>query len=66
MIKHNSNPFTKYDQEVSTMLGKIHVWKMSEEERLAYIAKHPIIKKEKKKEKGTSYSNIHEMKKKKK
>ncbi|MGG3571072.1 hypothetical protein ABES80_01030 [Bacillus gobiensis] len=27
--------------------GKVKVWKMSEEERLAYIAKHPIIPEEK-------------------
>jgi hypothetical protein len=25
------------------MLGKVTVWYMSEEERLAYIAKHPIV-----------------------
>ena len=24
------------------MLSKVHTWKMSEEERLAYIEKHPI------------------------
>ena len=28
-------------------LGKVTVWKMTEEERLAYIAKHPIIPTEK-------------------
>jgi hypothetical protein len=26
------------------MLGKVHMWTMSEEERLAYIEKHPIKK----------------------
>lgn len=31
-------------------LGKVTVWKMSEEERLAYIAKHPIVPTEKPKD----------------
>jgi hypothetical protein len=48
------------------MLGKIKTWYMTEEERLAYIAKHPIVKIDKKKTKGETYSNIHEMKRKKK
>jgi hypothetical protein len=46
------------------MLSKVHKWTMTEEERLAYIAKHPIVKKVKPKE--DTYSNIHEMKRKKK
>jgi hypothetical protein len=25
------------------MSGKVHVWHMTEEERLAYIEKHPIV-----------------------
>lgn len=25
------------------MIGKVTVWKMTEEERLAYIEKHPIV-----------------------
>jgi hypothetical protein len=39
------------------MLGKVHVWKMSEEERLAYIAKHQ----DKPKEKEDTFANIYEM-----
>jgi hypothetical protein len=46
------------------MLGKVKEWKMTEEERLAYIAKYPIVKNEKPKE--DTYANIHEMKRKKK
>jgi hypothetical protein len=46
------------------MLGKVKEWTMTEEERLAYIAKHPIVKKEKSKE--DTYANIHGMKRKKK
>jgi hypothetical protein len=33
------------------MLGKVTTWQMTEEERLAYIAKYPITKKEKEKKK---------------
>lgn len=40
------------------MHGKVEVWYMSEEQRLAYIAKHPIRSEEK--PKGSSFSNIHE------
>jgi DNA invertase Pin-like site-specific DNA recombinase len=40
-------------------LGKVTVWQMSEEERLAYIKKHPIIPVEK--PKGTGLTNISEM-----
>jgi hypothetical protein len=43
------------------MLGKVHTWTMTEKERLAYIAKNPIIKKDKR-AKVDSYSNIHDMK----
>jgi hypothetical protein len=46
------------------MLGKVHVWKMTEEERLAYIAKHPIKPIEKTKEKEDTFANIHDMRKK--
>jgi hypothetical protein len=35
-------------------LGKVHVWKMSEEERLAYIEKYPIVPTEKPKGAGLS------------
>ena len=38
------------------MIGKVTVWQMSEEERLEYIAKHPIVPLEK--QSGTSFSNI--------
>ncbi|MED4206567.1 hypothetical protein [Neobacillus mesonae] len=44
-------------------IGKVHVWYMTEEERLAYIEKHPICPIEQ--PKGTSYEEIHEMKNKK-
>ncbi|MCM3413559.1 hypothetical protein [Metabacillus litoralis] len=36
------------------MIGKVTTWHMTEEQRLAYIAKYPIIPKEK--PKGSSYS----------
>ncbi|MCM3567883.1 hypothetical protein [Neobacillus mesonae] len=39
--------------------GEVTVWYMTEEERLAYIEKHPIIPIEK--PKGSSYEDIHEM-----
>jgi hypothetical protein len=48
------------------MHGEVKKWRMSEEERLAYIAKHPIVKPQKPKAKGESFANIHEMKKRKK
>lgn len=38
------------------MIGKVHVWKMTEEQRLAYIEKYPI--KPQKPPKGSSYDNI--------
>lgn len=44
-------------------IGKVTVWKMTEEERLAYIEKHPIISTEK--PKGTTFESITEMQKKK-
>lgn len=37
--------------------GEVIVWHMTEEERLAYIAKHPIVPKER--PKGTAFVNIH-------
>jgi DNA-directed RNA polymerase specialized sigma subunit len=40
-------------------LGKVTVWRMTEEERLAYIEKHPIVPTEK--PKGTSLENVYEM-----
>jgi hypothetical protein len=40
--------------------GEVHVWYMTEEERLAYIKKHPIVPFE---EKGSSFADIHDMKK---
>lgn len=39
-----------------SMHGKVHEWKMTEEERLAYIKKHPIIPTEK--PKGTGFHDI--------
>lgn len=41
------------------MLGKVTVWYMTEEERLAYIEKHPIIATEK--PTGAALVNITEM-----
>lgn len=38
------------------MVGKVTVWQMTEEERLAYIEKHPI--KPMKRPKGTSYLSL--------
>jgi DNA invertase Pin-like site-specific DNA recombinase len=38
-------------------IGKVTVWQMTEEERLAYIAKHPIVPTEK--PKGVAFSDIH-------
>jgi hypothetical protein len=46
--------------------GEVKKWQMTEEERLAYIEKHPIIKPQKSKVKGYTFANIHEMKKRKK
>jgi hypothetical protein len=40
--------------------GEVHVWYMTESERLAYIKKHPIIPYE---ERGSSFADIHDMKK---
>ncbi len=37
--------------------GKVTVWYMTEEERLAYIKKHPIVPTENKS--GAAFSNIH-------
>lgn len=37
--------------------GKVKVWYMTEEERLAFIEKHPIVPVEK--PKGAAFSNIH-------
>jgi hypothetical protein len=45
--------------------GKVTKSQMTEEERLAYIAKYPIIK-QKPNAKGITFANIHEMKKRKK
>jgi hypothetical protein len=38
------------------MIGKITVWQMTEDERLAYIAKYPIRPAEK--PKGSTFANI--------
>jgi hypothetical protein len=43
------------------MLGKVHKLTMTEEERLAYIAKHPIKPLEKTREKEDSFANIYDM-----
>jgi hypothetical protein len=43
------------------MLGKVHEWTMTEEERLAYIAKHPIKPTDKPREKEDTFANIYEM-----
>lgn len=37
------------------MIGKVTVWHMTEEERLAYIKKHPIISD---KPKGSSFASL--------
>ncbi|MDU1838639.1 MAG: hypothetical protein E6780_03590 [Staphylococcus epidermidis] len=37
--------------------GKVKVWQMTEEQRLAYIKKHPIVPI--KKSKSQAFSNIH-------
>jgi hypothetical protein len=46
------------------MLGKVREWKMTEKERLAYIAKYPIIKKDKPMEKEDTFANIYDMRRK--
>jgi hypothetical protein len=46
------------------MLGKVHEWKMSEEERQAYIEKHPIKPIEKPKEKEDTFANIYDLRRK--
>lgn len=38
------------------MIGKVVEWKMTEEERQAYIKKHPIIKQER--PKGSSFVQL--------
>jgi hypothetical protein len=45
-------------KERKVMLGKVTVWQMTEEERLAYIAKHPIRPTEKPKGSGYDHANI--------
>ncbi|MGE8080483.1 hypothetical protein [Peribacillus loiseleuriae] len=40
-------------------MGPVYEWKMTEEERLAYIAKYPIKPKEK--PKGAEFSNVNTM-----
>ncbi|GKU81238.1 hypothetical protein NCCP28_06340 [Niallia sp. NCCP-28] len=44
------------------MIGKVTVWKMTEEERLAFIKKYPIVPTEP--PKGSSLANIGERKRK--
>lgn len=47
-------------------MGRVHRWFMTEEERLAYIEKYPIIPDyEELAKRRASYVNIHEMKRKK-
>lgn len=38
------------------MIGKVHVWQMTEEQRLEYIKKHPIVAT--KRERVISFSEI--------
>ncbi|MEK3821386.1 hypothetical protein MKY20_20135 [Cytobacillus sp. FSL W8-0315] len=40
------------------MIGKVHEWKMTEEERLAYIEKHPIQPAKNVKKSDTSFANL--------
>ena len=41
-------------------MSEVTVWYMTEEERLAYIKKHPIVPSEEKPNKsGAAFSNIH-------
>ncbi|MED5102477.1 hypothetical protein NSS71_25530 [Niallia sp. FSL W8-0951] len=42
--------------------GKVKVWQMTEEERLAYIAKHPIVPTEP--IRGSKFANVQNMKRK--
>jgi hypothetical protein len=37
-------------------MGQVTVWKMTEEERLAYIEKHPITPKKKRPNKGITFA----------
>jgi hypothetical protein len=46
------------------MLGKVREWTMTEKERLAYIAKHPIKPLTKTKEKEDTFANIYDMRRK--
>lgn len=39
--------------------GEVHTWFMTEEERLAYIKKHPIVQTEK--PKGSTYANVYDI-----
>lgn len=41
------------------MSGEVKVWYMTEEERLAYIRKHPIVPTEK--PRGSSYSGVYDI-----
>jgi len=40
------------------MEGQVKTWKMTEEQRLAYIDKHPIVSTKKTKGKAAAFSNI--------
>ncbi|KON88962.1 hypothetical protein AF332_20675 [Sporosarcina globispora] len=40
------------------MIGKVHEWKMTEEERLAYIKKHPIRPAKNVKKSDTTFANL--------
>ncbi|MCM3216138.1 hypothetical protein M3612_16690 [Niallia taxi] len=44
------------------MIGKVTVWHMTEEERLAYIAKHPIISYEKRSGQTFGMKNLEKLK----
>lgn len=47
------------------MLSKVTTWQMTEEERLAYIKKHPIRPASEDEKRGASYTDIHDKRKKK-
>ena len=44
------------------MIGKVTVWQMTEEERLAYISKHPIIPYEKRSGQTFAMKNLEKIK----
>lgn len=45
--------------------GEVKVWYMTEEERLAYIKKHPIRPADESEKRGSSFSDLHTLRRKK-